>query len=150
MEVQKQASHVALCSSVFSYLGAINMASNAQAMLQRCTFVDLTTVPELSCGLCSQMLARWQTGRGGAVYAGSSANVSILASNFTSLRATTTVQHTCEHSVLLSCVQSQAGGRGGAIYGDTSAQIDIADSSFNACSAEVYGGVVYGLSLIHI
>ena len=71
------------------------------------------------------------------MYAASSANVSIVASNFTWLRATTAVQHTCEYSVLLSCVQSQDGGRGGVVYGSTSAQIGIADSSFNACSAEV-------------
>ena len=35
----------------FFLLGAISVASNAQAMLQRCTFVDLTMVPELLCGL---------------------------------------------------------------------------------------------------
>ena len=69
--------------------------------------------------------------------AGSSANVSIAASNFTSLRATTTVHHTCERSVLILRMQSQAGGQGGAVYGTSSAQIVIADSSFNACSAEV-------------
>lgn len=77
------------------------------------------------------------------MYAGSSANVSIVASNFTSLRAT--VQHTYEHSVLILCMQSQADGygygggqrRGGAVYGSSSAQIVIADSSFNACSAKV-------------